>query len=110
MKLEMNKPRIVLAGGSGFLGSILARYFAAREWEVFVLTRKPGKRDGHEKAQKDTKTDVVWDGRTLGPWTEALEGAKAVVNLSGRTVNCRHTKPNRKEIFDSRINSTRILG
>src|SRR6266699_1945413 len=110
MNLQMNKPRIILAGGSGFLGSILARYFAQREWDVFVLTRKAGKRSGHEKAQEGTKMEVFWDGRTLGAWTEVLEGARAVVNLAGRTVNCRHTKRNRQEILDSRINSTRILG
>ncbi len=112
MKTEVqnSKQRIVLAGGSGFLGSILARYFAQREWEVFVLTREAGKRGGHEKAQEGTKIEVFWDGRTLGAWTEVLEGARAVVNLAGKSVNCRYNARNRKEILESRLNPTAILG
>jgi uncharacterized protein (TIGR01777 family) len=99
--MNSSKPkRIVLAGGSGFLGSILSDHFSAAGWEIIVLTRK----------QKGSQKAALWDGKTLGPWTEQLEGADALVNLSGRSINCRFTPHNRKEILDSRVDSTRILG
>ncbi len=94
--------RIVLAGGSGFIGQLLARRFAARGDEVVVLARKPGPgRAGRE---------VGWDAATIGPWTAELEDADAVINLAGRSVDCRYHARNRKLIWDSRIGSTRVLG
>jgi uncharacterized protein (TIGR01777 family) len=51
-----------------------------------------------------------WDGATVGPWAEELDGADAVVNLAGRSVNCRYTAANRTEIMDSRVASTRAVG
>ncbi|HRF60566.1 MAG TPA: DUF1731 domain-containing protein [Fimbriimonadaceae bacterium] len=53
---------------------------------------------------------VAWDGRTLGPWVDALEGADAVINLAGRSVNCRYNPANLKEMMDSRVESTRVIG
>ena len=91
--------RIVLAGGSGFLGKILRRSLSAAGNDVVTLTRTP--RSSHE---------ILWDGETLGKWVSQLEGALAVINLAGKSVNCRYTARNRKLIMDSRINSTRILG
>jgi len=102
MKAMINE-RVILAGGSGFLGTLLARELAARGCEVIVLTRKPSTRDGRIK-------DVLWDGRTLGAWAEQLEEAHAVVNLAGRSVNCRFTSANRREIIDSRVNSVKVVG
>ena len=99
--------RIILAGGSGFLGSILSDHFQAAGWEVVVLSRKTS---GPKDAQKGTKKEVSWDGKNLGAWTEDLGGCDALVNLSGRSINCRFTAHNRKEILDSRVDSTRILG
>jgi len=99
--------RVVLAGGSGFLGSILADHFGTRGWEVVILSRKTV---GHEKSRESAKKEIFWDGKTLGAWTQELEGSEAVVNLSGRSINCRFTANNRKEILESRADSTRILG
>ncbi|MBK1832644.1 TIGR01777 family oxidoreductase [Roseibacillus ishigakijimensis] len=98
----MTTPKVVLAGGSGFLGRTLQSYFAAQGWEVVVLTRRnnPG---------APTRT-VLWDGKTSGPWVAELEGAKALVNLAGRSVNCRYHPRNRAAMMNSRVDSTRILG
>ncbi len=98
----MNQPRLILAGGSGFLGQALARHFQALGWEVAVLTRTP-------QASHATR-EVRWDAETLGEWTRELEGAAAVVNLTGRTVDCRYNEANRRAILNSRVNSTRVLG
>ncbi len=91
--------KIVLAGGSGQVGGILRRAFAKTGDEVVVLTRRPG-----------GSGDVPWDGKTTGPWTAALEGCDVLVNLAGRSVNCRYHAANRAEILQSRVGSTRILG
>ena len=53
---------------------------------------------------------VRWDGRTVGDWTHSLDGADVVINLAGRSVNCRYTEANRREIKESRIDSTRVIG
>ena len=99
----MNKQRIILAGGTGFLGGELAKHFRALGWDVVVLTRSP-------KAQADAVREVAWDAKSLGDWTRELEGATAVVNLTGRSVDCRYTAKNRREIMDSRVNSSRVVG
>jgi uncharacterized protein (TIGR01777 family) len=95
--------RIILAGGSGFLGQTLASYFKERGFEIVVLTRTPGHADEGDHQSR-------WDGRTLGPWQRELEDATAVINLTGKSVNCRYHARNRQEILDSRVNSTRVLG
>lgn len=95
--------RIILAGGSGFLGRALAAHFLRAGWDVVVLTRSP-----REDARAGRQ--VFWDARTRGEWQGELEGATAVVNLTGKSVNCRYTAGNRKEILESRVDSTRILG
>lgn len=94
--------KIVIPGGSGQVGQILARYFHARGDSVTVLSRSP-------KATAPWRT-IAWDGETLGPWTAELEGADAVIHLSGRSVNCRYTPENRRQILDSRVVPTRLLG
>lgn len=91
--------RIILAGGSGFLGRALSRYFQDENYEVIVLSRTPRE-----------KEDIVWDAKTLGPWQDRLEGAEAVINLTGKSVNCRYNARNRAEILNSRVNSTNIVG
>lgn len=95
--------RVVIAGGNGFIGTFLQRRLADRGLEVTVLTRSP--RQDQEKIR-----DVLWDGRSLGSWTEKLEGASALINLSGRSVNCRYNERNRHDILESRVESTRVLG
>ena len=93
--------RIVIPGGSGQVGRVLARHFQQRGHHVVVLTRGP------HTAQWET---VHWDALTPGIWTEYLEGADVCINLAGRSVNCRYTPENRIEIYNSRIISTRLLG
>ena len=95
--------RIILAGGSGLLGRVLAGDLLSRGQEVIVLTSSP--RNG-----QDGVKEVAWDGKTLGNWAKELEGAAAVINLAGRSVNCRYHSRNRREILESRINPTRALG
>ena len=92
--------RIVLPGGSGQVGRMLARHFQKRGHHVTVLTRGP------YAAEWQT---VHWDGETAGPWTETLEGADVCINLAGRSVNCRYHAANRKAIYDSRIGTTWLL-
>ena len=93
--------RIVLPGGSGQVGRTLAQYFQERGHHVTVLTRLP---------YAATYQTVHWDGETLGPWTEYLEGADVCINLAGRSVNCRYTEANRAAIYNSRIATTHLLG
>jgi uncharacterized protein (TIGR01777 family) len=97
------KPKIILAGGSGFLGNVLASHFAASGMEVVILTRNP-------KQRADAIREVRWDGTTVAGWLKELEGARALVNLAGISVNCRYHARNRKLMLDSRLNSTRVLG
>lgn len=93
--------KILLPGGSGQVGAILARHFHARGHEVVVLARTP--------RQAPWRT-AVWDGRSVGDWAAELDGADVVINLAGRSVNCRYTAANRREMMDSRVESTRALG
>ena len=93
--------KIVLPGGTGQVGTILARAFHADGHEVVVLSRDP----------KPAPWRVVaWDAETLGSWTGELDGADVVVNLAGRSVNCRYGATNRRAILDSRVLSTRAVG
>ncbi|MBL9143784.1 MAG: NAD-dependent epimerase/dehydratase family protein, partial [Verrucomicrobiaceae bacterium] len=71
----MNTRRLILAGGSGFLGQALAKFFNVKGWDVVVLTRHP------DTSSADAR-EAIWDGETLGSWTDELEGAAAVVNLA----------------------------
>jgi len=94
--------KVILAGGSGFIGQALARSLAGEGWEPVVLTRAP--RD------QPAFREVLWNAETGGAWAAELEGAAAVVNLTGRTVNCVHTLENSREILESRVNAVRALG
>lgn len=93
--------RIVIPGGSGQVGTVLARAFARDGHDVVVLSR--GARDGPGRS-------VRWDGRTLGDWAAEVDGADALINLAGRSVNCRYNAANRREIMDSRVASTHVVG
>jgi uncharacterized protein len=93
--------RIVIPGGSGQVGRVLARHFQQRGDHVIVLTRSP------HTAEWQT---VHWDGETPGLWTQELNGADVCINLVGRSVNCRYTPDNRVDIYNSRIVSTQLLG
>ncbi|MFE6872237.1 TIGR01777 family oxidoreductase [Kitasatospora sp. NPDC057692] len=91
--------RIVIPGGTGQIGRILDRALTADGHEVLVLTRRP-RRD----------QEIHWDGRSLGRWTDALDGADAVVNLAGRSIDCRYTEQNLRDMRESRVHSTRTVG
>jgi uncharacterized protein len=92
--------KYVLAGGTGQVGAVLRRHLAAAGHEVVVLTRRPG-RPG----------EVAWDGRTVEPgWAGEVDGSDVVVNLAGRSVSCRYTPANLREMMDSRVDSARAVG
>ncbi len=90
---------IIIAGGSGFLGQVMETYFLKKGYLVKILTRSPKR-----------ENDILWNVKDLGDWTEHLEHSEALVNLTGKSVDCRYTESNKKEIHDSRIDSTNLLG
>ena len=92
--------RIVIAGGSGHIGQMLALHFHACGHDVTILSRR-----GHPAPWRV----VEWDGYTPGLWRQTLERCDVCINLAGRSVNCRYTQDNRTEIYDSRIRSTSLL-
>jgi len=97
--------KIILAGGSGFVGNYLMRFFPIDEYEIVVLSRT-----NKTLSRKNCKT-VVWDAKSLQPtWQQELEGAEAVINLTGRSINCFFSEKNKAEILNSRVQSTHILG
>jgi uncharacterized protein len=93
--------KVIMPGGSGQVGTILARAFHQAGHDVTILSRKPAKAAWRV---------MEWDGQTLGEWTSALEGVDVVINLAGHSVNCRYNAENRRLIKESRVISTRILG
>src|SRR5947208_15148113 len=95
--------RILLGGGTGFLGTLLARYLSERGCEVVVLTRRPDPRSGAVR-------QVQWDDRTFGDWAGWLNGTQAVINLAGRSVNCRYHARSRRETLQSRVQPTENQG
>lgn len=93
--------KIVIAGGTGQVGTILARSFQADGHEVVVLSRSGG---------RALWRVAVWDARHVGDWAKEFDGADVVINLAGRSVNCRYTAENRRAIMESRVRSTRVVG
>jgi uncharacterized protein (TIGR01777 family) len=93
--------KIVIPGGTGQVGTLLARAFVADGHEVVVLSRTPGKAPWRV---------ARWDAETVGDWAAEIDGADAVINLAGRSVNCRYHAENRRLIKQSRISSTRAVG
>lgn len=105
--------RLVIPGGNGYLGRLVADWFAKKGWTVAVLTRtKAAGPSGGTSPQAPTGPvqKLAWDGKSLGPWASAVDGADVVLNLAGRTVNCRYTAANKREIYASRLDSTRVVG
>lgn len=109
------KKKIVIAGGTGFIGTSLIKYYSKNN-EVIVLTRglKNEKNNSFGRSKELADTALIsyefWDGRTQGSWTAALENADVLINLCGKSVNCRYTNKNRQELFDSRTHPTAALG
>jgi len=97
------KPVIVIFGANGFLGRYLTRHFARLGNEVVAVAR-------HREGWSGDGMFLEWDGRSPGPWVESLEGAAAVINLAGRSVNCRYDERRRREIRESRVTATRLIG
>jgi uncharacterized protein len=92
--------KIILAGGTGQVGTILARHFHRDGHGVIVLSRS---------VQVAPWRVVPWDGVRLGPWRDELNGSDVLINLAGRSVDCRYTQKNRRAILDSRVLSTQVL-
>src|SRR5687767_9064552 len=93
--------KIVIPGGSGQGGTILARAFHGDGHEVVILSRRPSAQPWRV---------VAWDGVTPGAWQSEIDGCDVVINLAGRSVNCRYTADNRDQILKSRVCSTRVVG
>lgn len=102
MELKLHYSKIVLAGGSGYLGEVLIKHFRKRAEEIVVLSR------GGEKKKKNVRY-VHWDGKTCGSWAKELERADILINLAGKNVNCRYIEKNREEILNSRLDSVAVL-
>ncbi|MEM9674012.1 MAG: TIGR01777 family oxidoreductase [Bacteroidota bacterium] len=95
--------KIIIAGGSGFLGSYLTQYYRDKEWQVYILSRQ-------YQEDRDGVYNIYWDGKHLGDWTKVMEGADVLINLSGKSVDCRYTKRNQQLIYSSRLDSTHAQG
>ncbi|MFI7419838.1 TIGR01777 family oxidoreductase [Nonomuraea sp. NPDC049684] len=91
--------KTVISGGTGQVGEILRRALTSAGHEVVVLTRRPSRQG-----------EVAWDGETLGAWAREIDGSDLVINLAGRSVNCRYTPANLRAMMDSRVRSTRVVG
>ncbi|WP_294298852.1 TIGR01777 family oxidoreductase [uncultured Chryseobacterium sp.] len=89
---------ISIAAGTGFLGKNLEQYFTEKGHQIYILTRSPKRRN-----------EFLWDARTLGEWKNLLETTDVLINLAGKSVDCRYTEKSRNEIYHSRIDSTRVL-
>lgn len=98
-----NHGTLVLPGGFGYIGRLLTDYFTRAGYSVIILSRQPRTADSSARI-------VRWDGETLGDWANEFENAAAVINLAGRTVNCRYNTVNRQQIYDSRLHSTHVIG
>ncbi|MBI2720753.1 MAG: TIGR01777 family protein [Bacteroidetes bacterium] len=95
--------KLIIAGGTGFLGQALCNHFKRDYDTIIILSRSENKTQGNI-------VYLQWDGKTLGGWCAELENATAIINLSGKSINCRFTDNNKKYILSSRINSTKIIG
>jgi len=95
--------KIIIPGGTGQVGTVLARHFHEKGHQVIVLSRAPDRDLAPWWA-------IEWDGATLGLWAHQIDGADVIINLAGRSVNCRYHEKNRRAIMESRVNSTRIVG
>ena len=103
MSEQAVRGRVVIAGGSGFLGFSLAAHLTSEGWSVVILSRNPPRQDV-------PWPHVNWDARSLGEWSQVLDGASGLVNLVGRSVDCIKTPDHQDEILRSRTEATRVLG
>jgi uncharacterized protein (TIGR01777 family) len=96
------KFKVIIPGGSGFLGTALAKHFSNLGWDVVILSRKS------QESRGSVRT-VLWDGKSLGKWVDELESALAIINLAGRSVACLDNEINRKAILDSRVDAVNTI-
>lgn len=89
-----------MPGGAGHVGQAIRRHLEPLGWRFTILSRSATAANGH----------VYWDGRTLGDWAREVDGADIVLNLAGRSVNCRYNRRNLEEMRASRVDSTRVIG
>lgn len=104
--------KIILAGGTGFLGNALKDYFEAKGFVVVTLSRSAMTQkftQSEVEVRKRNKDTTYWNGKDLGEWTKHLEDAEVLINLAGKSVDCRYTNENKAAILRSRIDSTRVL-
>jgi len=90
--------KIIIAAGTGFLGTNLEKYFIEKGNQVTILTRNPKRNN-----------EIIWDAKSLGDWKISLENADVLINLAGKSVDCLYTEKNKNEIYSSRIESTKVL-
>jgi len=107
----MNNRKVIIAGGTGFIGQAMAERWSANN-EIIILSRmKPAAANNSYSSSLNKGVKYVqWDGKTLGNWSDVLEASDLLINLAGRSVNCRYNLQNREEILNSRVNATAILG
>ncbi len=112
----MRNAKIVIAGGSGFIGESLIKYFG-NENKLIILSRNADNSQNNRNrfsllSEPELKNVIYchWDGKTLGDWYKQLEDTDILINLSGKSVNCRYTEKNKTDILNSRVDSTKILG
>jgi uncharacterized protein (TIGR01777 family) len=101
--LTASQSKIIIAGGTGFLGQLLSQSFLSDGHEVILFSRC-------HSTEATVGRAVFWDAENLDEWVKELDGANLLINLTGKSIDCRHTKANREEILKSRILSTRVLG
>lgn len=94
--------KIIIAAANGYLGKVLTKHFIDKGYEVIGLCRR--------QTYLEHATCVLWDGETLGSWAKELESATALINLAGKSVDCRYTEENKRQIIASRVDSTKVLG
>ena len=112
----MKDKKIIIAGGTGFIGQELCNYFGAAN-DIVILTRQLDHQKTNAFGMNNINPDILkkirfikWDGINTGEWTNEFENADLVINLAGKTVNCRYNEKNKHEIFDSRTNSVKAIG
>jgi len=93
------KKKIIIAAGTGFLGQVLENHLTQKGYEIIILTRAPKK-----------KNHILWDAKELGEWKNQFKNTYAIINLTGKSVDCRYNNKNKKLIYSSRIDSTNIIG
>ena len=112
----MNNKKIILAGGTGFIGQEMTKYFG-KENKIVILTRQVGNEKTNRNDYDSLSIDdlknvkyVKWDGKTVGDWFNELNNSDIVINLAGKSVNCRYNEKNKQDIFDSRTDAVKAIG